>query len=175
MKRRILVPLAIGGILLSAAAIGFWRPELAGKLLSMLPVTTAERGASAVLTASEREGEPPLPTEAAQAREAIRRAEGQVPMPGTRAESVGASVGRPAREERPAQLESPRRPLGEIYASMRPQEAASVLSRLEPKFAAQILKEMAPRKAARVLAAIEPDRAAALTNEIRKTGKEPTP
>lgn len=169
MKRRILVPLAIGGILLlSAATIGFWRPELAGKLLSMLPVTTAERGAAAVPTASEREGEPPLPTEVAQAREAVSRSEAQVPVP-------EPSVGRPAREERPAQLESPRRPLGEIYASMRPQEAASVLSRLEPKFAAQILKEMPPRKAARVLGAIEPERAATLTNEIRKTGKEPTP
>ncbi|MBI4610309.1 MAG: hypothetical protein HY726_15020 [Candidatus Rokubacteria bacterium] len=56
--------------------------------------------------------------------------------------------------------------LAEIYGSMRPQEAASILSRVEPKVAAQILTEMAPRKAARVLGAIDPAQAATLTSEI---------
>ena len=172
--RRIVVALVIGGVLLvSAAALGLWRPDLGEKLLGKFPRLTALLATKPgepepqALRASEPEEELSLPPE---------EAEAGTPMPGTRAESGGASVSRPAPEERPAQRESPpRRPLAEIYASMRPHEAASVLSRLEPKFAAQILKEMAPRKAARVLEAIEPGRAATLTSELRETSKEPTP
>lgn len=53
--------------------------------------------------------------------------------------------------------------LAKLYSAMRPQEAASALSKLDDELVVQILSKMEERKAAKILAAIGSDRAAELT------------
>ena len=53
--------------------------------------------------------------------------------------------------------------LARLYSAMRPQDAASALSKLDDELVIQILSKMEERKAARILAAMGPDRAADLT------------
>ncbi|HIE04843.1 MAG TPA: hypothetical protein EYP61_08800 [Candidatus Latescibacteria bacterium] len=53
--------------------------------------------------------------------------------------------------------------LARLYSAMRPQDAASALSKLDDELVVQILSKMEERKAAKILAAMGPDRAADLT------------
>ena len=56
--------------------------------------------------------------------------------------------------------------LARLYSVMRPQEAASALSKLDDDVVIGILSKMEERKAARILAAMGPDRAADLTAKM---------
>jgi len=155
-RRALLALVIVGGLLVLAAnAAGLWWTGLGGKLLIRVAgsgATVSDAIADAATGADLPEWPAPPDAETA-AREAERR--------------------RAAKERSAPAQTGPS--LAEIYGSMRPQEAASVLARLEPKVAAQILKEMSPRKAARVLGAFEPAHAAAVTNEIMQVPKESAP
>jgi len=56
--------------------------------------------------------------------------------------------------------------LARLYSVMRPQDAASALSKLNDDVVVEILSKMEERKAARILAAMGPDRAADLTAKM---------
>jgi len=56
--------------------------------------------------------------------------------------------------------------LARLYSVMRPQDAASALSKLNDDVVVEILSKMEERKAAKILAAMGPDRAADLTAKM---------
>lgn len=158
MNRRAVLLLLIGGglLVLAVNAAGLWWSGLGEKLLARAATsvgTGSEAEAEASAVADLPEGPSPPEEEAAPREAELRR----------------------ALKERAAAPAPTTPSLAEIYGSMRPQEAASVLARLEPRVAAKILKEMSPRKAARVLGAFEPAHAAAVTNEIMQVPKESAP
>lgn len=70
------------------------------------------------------------------------------------------------REGRIAALEEARASLDglrEVYAAMRPQEAATILADLRPEEIASLLADMPPRQAGSILAALPKERAAAVS------------
>lgn len=62
--------------------------------------------------------------------------------------------------------------LARLYSVMRPQDAASALSKLNDDVVVEILSKMEERKAARILAAMGPDRAADLTAKMLAVKKK---
>lgn len=56
--------------------------------------------------------------------------------------------------------------LRQVYAAMRPREAAAILEDMQEAEVALILKDMAPRQASGILAAMSPEKAATVSREL---------